>query len=66
MGVCLAYGVVIRDTPVGHEVSKPGWFLHLYDMDFISLHLSCNMGGQGDPFLDTCANCYKDRYEVFH
>lgn len=47
MGMSLAYRVVTRDSLVGHEVSKPGWFLYLFCVDIISLHLGYNLGAGG-------------------
>lgn len=47
MGMSLAYRVVTRDSPVGHEVSKPGWFSYLFYVDFTSLHLSYTLGAGG-------------------
>lgn len=67
----LAYGAVTGDAPAGHDVSKPGWFLYLFSVGFVSLYLSRNLEGTGggekagmprDPFLDPCANWYMARY----
>lgn len=60
----LAYGVVMRIAPVGHEVSKPGGFLYLFKVDFITLYLSFTWGtGRlGDLSQDLCELLYGPLY----